>query len=495
MLLLIISALIIAIYCLLKRPYSYWKERNIKQGNPWIFFGDSWRMLFRKMNIAETVSYYYQLFPNVRYYGIYRFSNPVLVVRDPDLIRRITVKDFGYFVDRVSITNSKADPIFARNLISLKGDEWRQMRSTLTSSFTSSKMKLLFNLISDAALNFTKHFSNTASVDVEVKDAFTRFTIDVIATTSFGVEVNSLEHPENEFFKMGKEITDFTLTNVFKMLLFQFCPKVYELFHFTIFRKEVNEFFTSLVNETIKMRKEKDIYRPDMIQNLMEARGERNSVNEITDQDITAQALIFFFAGFDSVSSLMTFMAYELAINPEVQEKLRKEILETNEKCSGNISYEEITTMKYMDMVVFEALRKWPPFVLNGRECTKDYKIDAITPDERTLYIPKGMGIQIPTYAIHHDPNYYPEPEKFIPERFRIENYRNEYIFLSFGKGPRNCLGSRFALLEIKTLFFHLLKELRLVVSIKTEMPVKLSKKFSVNIRPENGLWLRIEKI
>ncbi|XP_066261391.1 cytochrome P450 9e2-like [Euwallacea similis] len=518
-----IVLVLLASYYLWIHPYSYWKRKGVEQGHPWILFGDSWRMIFRIMDMADIVAYHYNLIPKVRYYGIYQFLRPKLVVRDPDLIRKITVKDFDHFVDHVAVTDPKVDPLFSKNLVSLKGDEWRKMRATLTGSFTSSKMKVMFKLISEAAENFVKHFqeqSRDTVSDVEIKDAFTRFTIDVIATTAFGVEVNSLVEPENEFYKMGQEITNLRFTTFLKILLFQISPRLFKVLKLEIFRKEVNTFFRNLVDNTIETRQQKGIYRPDMLQILMDARkgvenddghaaevgfaateefiGNVKLSRKISNQDITAQALIFFFAGFDSVSSLMTFAAYELALNNEVQCKLREEVLTILSSLQGkSVSYEDITDMKYMDMVISEALRKWPPFVIVGRECTKTYTIYPKSAEERILVIPKGMAIQIPCYAIHHDPKYYPQPEQFIPERFSSENRDKliPYTFLTFGQGPRSCLGSRFALLEVKTVFFHLLSKFKLVVIDKTQVPLKLSKKFAINIRPEAGLWLGLERI
>lgn len=144
-----------------------------------------------------------------------------------------------------------------------------------------------------------------------------------------------------------------------------------------------------------------------------------------------------------------------------------------------------------------ESLRKWPPFVIVGRECTKTYTIEPENPNETTLVIPKGMGVQIPTYAIHHDSKFFPEPEQFRPERFSAENREKltSYTNLGFGQGPRSCIGSRFALLEIKILIFYLIHKFRLVITPKTQIPVKLSPKLTINIKPENGLWLGLEKL
>ncbi|ERL91022.1 cytochrome P450 9e2 [Dendroctonus ponderosae] len=518
--LLIICAAVLALYYLLLQPYNYWKDRSVKQTNPWPLFGDSWRMIFQVMDVGEIVSYYYNSMPNVRYYGIYQFFRPKLVIRDPELIRRVTVKDFDHFVDHVAETNPKSDPLFSKNILNLKGDEWRKMRSTLSGSFTGRKIKIMFGLVSDAAKNFVEYYENQPSqvIEVEMKDAFSRFTIDVIATTSLGVKVDSLAEKNNYFFQMGQELTELRFSLFFKMLLLQLFPRIYQYFQLQIFRKEVTEFFSNFVETTVAIRESKGIYRPDMIQILMEAakgihKGEDGDAtkedffagdedtdqsqvpHEITKDDMTAQALLFFFAGFDSVSSLLTFATYELAVNQNVQDKLRAEIFDTLEKTNGTITYEALFNMKYLDMVISEALRKWPPFVILGRECTKTYTIEPTLPEEKTLVISKGTGIQIPCYAIHHDPKYFPNPEKFEPERFSAANRSKltPYTVLGFGQGPRSCLGTRFALMEVKIIIFHLLSRLEIVTTKRTQIPLKLSKKFGINIRPERGLWIGLK--
>ena len=141
----------------------------------------------------------------------------------------------------------------------------------------------------------------------------------------------------------------------------------------------MTSFFGRIIKENIESREKYGVKRSDMIGLLLEARKNKHNDDElsslpdtgfatvqeseigknqklrkceITDEDITAQAFVFFFAGSDSVSTLMCFIAYELALNQEIQEKLRNEVDATNEKCSGPITYEALITMKYMDMVV-----------------------------------------------------------------------------------------------------------------------------------------------
>nr|ANS06316.1 cytochrome P450 [Agasicles hygrophila] len=518
----LLLALVVIIFCYVygAKPLNYWRSRGVKQGNPKWFAGDNWKALFRMENFTDMVIRLYNESPGARYYGSYQFSTPTLLIKDPELIKLITVKDFDHFLDHRTFVPENADPLLAKNLFALKGEKWRDMRPILSPSFTSSKMKAIFILMSDCAKDFCDFFlkKNKDIVEVELKDIFTRYTNDVIATTAFGIKVNSLENPENEFYMMGKSATDFSSwRKSLKFFGYFLFPKLFEFFKVKFFDSNVSSFFYELVENTIRTRQEKGIVRPDMIHLLMEAQKmgsqrkeeekeamDKNMLNEkppsyskeLTTLDITAQALIFFFAGFDSVATAMSFMGYELAANPDIQKRLRKEIVDALKESDGNVTYDILHKMKYMDMVVSETLRKWPNAVLTDRVCTKPYTIEAATPEEKPLLIEKGVVIAIPVVGIHRDPNVYPDPERFDPERFNEENKSciDPYKYLPFGLGPRNCIGNRFALMEMKVISFYMLLNFEIVPISKSRIPLKLSKK-QINMAPEGGFWFGLKRI
>lgn len=128
------------------------------------------------------------------------------------------------------------------------------------------------------------------------------------------------------------------------------------------------------------------------------------------------------------------------------------------------------------------------------RICVKTYTIEPTNPDEKPLRIDVGDVIMLPIYPIQRDPQYYPHPERFDPERFNEENKNNikPYTYIPFGSGPRNCIGSRFALVEMKIIFFHLLSKFDIVVTKKTDIPIQISKK-QFNLASENGIWLGLK--
>lgn len=209
----------------------------------------------------------------------------------------------------------------------------------------------------------------------------------------------------------------------------------------------------------------------------------------LTDLDITAQSFLFFFAGFETVSVAMCFSIYELTINPDIQKRLQDEIDETLASCNGKVTYDAIMKMKYIEMVVSETLRKWPPVAGIDRQCTK--KLTLRKNNEETVTVEPGMAVHLAIMGIHRDEKYYKNPEKYDPERFNDEN--KELIqpgsYIPFGYGPRVCIASRFALLETKVLLFNLFANFDFQVIEKTPIPMVLRKGAS-NLDAQDGFWV-----
>ncbi|XP_017776439.1 PREDICTED: cytochrome P450 9e2-like [Nicrophorus vespilloides] len=503
--------------------YNYWTKKGVNQKKKFIL-NDIMKIIFMKKSMAEHLLDSYNEFPNSRYNGTYQFFKPMLLVRNIDLIKQITVKDFDHFTDHFSFISEDVEPLWTSNLFALKGDKWRDMRATLSPAFTGSKMRAMFTLMSECAQEVAKYFENHPKErkSIELKDLFTRYTNDVIATCAFGVQCNSIKEKKNEFYLMGKLLTDFTgFWRNIQFLISMAMPKLSKVLGITFIDKRVHKFFRRIIKDTIKMRQDHNIVRPDMIHLLMEARKGRLNYEEtsavqetgfatveeseigkktkkvkdpITDDTITAQALIFFFAGFESVATFMVLMGYELAVNPDIQERLQSEIDAVIEDNDGNITYDVINKMKYLDMVSSETLRKWPAAVATDRVCVKPYTIAPVLPDENPVTLNVGDIISLPAFGIHRDPKFYPNPEKFDPERFNDENKVNinSHMYMPFGSGPRNCIGSRFALLEAKVVFLYLLAKFNIVVTEKSEVPLKLSKK-GFNFTAKNGFWFGLE--
>ncbi|XP_015585624.1 cytochrome P450 9e2-like [Cephus cinctus] len=431
--------------------------------------------------------------PKAKYAGMYDFTLPSIMIRDLELIKEIGIKHFDNFVDHKPLANPELDPLFAKNLFSLRGNKWREMRAILSPAFTSSKMKMMFELMSNCANEFADFVTTQRDTNiVEIRDAFSRYTNDIIATTAFGISINSMKERDNEFYKMGKDVTTFGFFNSMVFMIGQVNPKLTKSLKLRIINQRVSNFFEDIITSTIATTIAQKIERPDMLQLLIQAK-ESGKAADLTIQDMTAQAFIFFFRGFDTVSLAMCFTAYAIATNPEVQEKLQMEIDQVLKKSNGKITYDDLKEMQYLDAVFNETLRMYSPVAELNRECTKSVELPPATPGAKPCTVKPVTQIIIPVYGIHHDPQYFPEPDKFDPERFLDGSERmTPSAYLPFGIGPRICIGNRFAIMECKLVLFHLLKKYNFRPCEKTTVPMKFSTN-SVLPGPVNGFWIKIE--
>ncbi|CAH2269487.1 jg27298 [Pararge aegeria aegeria] len=482
MILLMIWAVVLVVVIMLyfRQTYSRFSDNGVKHFKPIPFMGNMTRILFRLDTFNVDLDRMYNGFPEERFIGRYEFIKPIILVRDLELVKKIAIKDFEHFLDHRSFTDELIEPLFARNLFSLKGQEWKDMRSTLSPAFTSSKIKLMVPFMEEVgeqmiqALQKKIKESKHGAIDVDCKDLTSRYANDVIASCAFGLKVDSHTDENNQFFEMGKTAATFKFKQMLMLFAMSACPSLVKRLKLQLFTNETKEFFIDLVMNTMKDREARKIIRPDMIHLLMEAKkgqlshddklttenghgerdagfatveestvGKKNTDRVWSDTDLIAQAVLFFIAGFDTISTAMAFALHELAVNPDIQDRLFEEIKEYNEKHNGKLSFTAIQNMTYMDMVVSEVLRLWPPAMALDRICVKDYNMGKPNSKATKDYIiRKGELVSIPSWCFHHDPEFFPNPQKFEPERFSDENKHliNPMAYMPFGLGPRNCI-------------------------------------------------------
>ena len=198
----------------------------------------------------------------------------------------------------------------------------------------------------------------------------------------------------------------------------------------------------------------------------------------VTKDMIKAQGKIFFAAGFETTSNCLTTLCLNLARNPDIQEKIHEEVLEclaNNEK----IDHESIKEMNFLEAAINENLRMYPPIIVQERICKKDTQV------KPGLKITKGTYVRIPIFACHHNPDFFPEPEKFKPERFLKENAKDlvPYTFVAFSGGPRICLGLRFAMIEIKVCMAMLIHKFKIKTCPQTDLKFVPGDMFLLNFK------------
>lgn len=421
-------------------------------------------------------NHFHHIFVN-RFIGLFDFTQPTYMVRDPELIRQLTIKNFDHFQDHRVIVDSDTDKLFGNSLLMMKGQKWREMRATMSPVFTGSKMRQMCELVSDSANEMSqfliKKLNAGGTIDEEMKSLFMKYTNDTMASCAFGIKVNSFEDDQNEFLVAGKAAINLgspkALARAFLVVL---APRVARFFDMQLFEAT---FYKRVVLDTMEERKKQQIFRPDLINVMMQIRqgtslesaasmaedkqiesndslatvqeshiGKQKVHRQWTDDELVAQCFLFYFGGFDFIAGTMSLTSYALALNQDVQEKLYDEIREMNECIGGKrLDYDSMQKMKYLDQVVCETLRMWPVIPEADRMCVKDY---AYNDGVLSFQIRKGESFSIPIYGLHHDEKYFSDPYKFDPERFSPENKNNitPGTYLPFGSGPRNCIGMAF---------------------------------------------------
>ncbi|XP_052740447.1 cytochrome P450 9e2-like isoform X2 [Bicyclus anynana] len=494
-----------ALWLYFRRRYSRFTSRGVKHLPVVPLLGHMLPIMMKKHHVAYHIDMMYHKFANERFIGRYEFVSPTIVIKDLKLIKKITIKDFEHFIDHKDFTDATLDPLFGRNLFSLTGHEWKQMRSFLSPAFTSSKIRHMMPMIEKVAKQMTEALksdlkeSESSYIEVDCKDLTTRSTNDVIASCAFGLKTDSYKEPNNPFYIVAKNITSFELRHFILFFTYASFPALFRLLKLTLLTKETVQFYKDLVLNTMKDREVRNILRPDMIHLLMEAKkgtlknDDKNVIKDFgfatvdestlanktefrawSDVDLVAQAVIFLVAGFETVSSALTSALYELANNKDVQDKLAEEIKEFDAKNNGKMDFETVSSMNYMDMVVSEVLRVWPPLTILDRICVKPYNLGKPNKDASDDFtVNKGEVVVIPVWSLHHDPNYFRDPEKFDPERFSEENRP-----------------SRFALCELKVLLYLIIKEFEICPSPRTVYPERLSAG-SFHNRFDSGHWVR----
>ncbi|KAL1398953.1 hypothetical protein pipiens_002299 [Culex pipiens pipiens] len=504
--------------------FDYFEKRGVPFVKPVPLLGNMWNFFSGKMHMVDSGSVGYEMFPESRFSGYFAFRKPGYLIHDPELVKQITIKDFDHFADHTNVVPLEADPVLGRVLFFTEGSRWKHGRSGLSPAFTGSKMRNMFALLSSCADGAMKRLVEDArrdgGLEVEIKDLFQKLGNDATTSLSFGVEIDSVHNPNNEFVRRGKELIVTDGIQGLKLFLLTVLPtSFFRMFRVRIIPKETTDFYVDVVSKTIQQREEHNIVRPDFIHLLLQARKNELNIDNADDQlksagfttveehlqsstensqysdlDIAASATSFFFGGLETTTSVICFALYEMCLNPSVKQKLQEEIDQVKEQLSttdSKLSYEVLQSMKYLDMVVSETLRRWAPFGLTNRACTKPYTIEDNNGTKVTIQV--GDLIQIPIQSIHRDHRFYPNPYKFDPERFSEENKANinRSAFLPFGSGPRNCIGSRLALMQTKCFLYYTLANFELELCPKTDVPVKLNKR-SVTLNTMSGFWFRM---
>lgn len=461
---LLVGLLIILIYRYCIVPYTVFKKLGIAGPTPLPFLGNAGRTIFNPNIVPQLHLEWYRKYGKV--YGMYFFRLPFLMVGDPDMIKEILIKEFPKFHDRRSMVEFGRP--YNKMLSIVPGQKWKDLRTTLSPTFSASKMKQMMTFINEAVdtlLQKVDKVSKTGEI-VDYHRWLQSLTMDVILSTAFGVKAGTQTVENDPITELAKKAT--SPKPIVGLLMLPFGAELFKYLPDPFSFDQIGSIAKKIITERAKANVGGKANRKDLLQLMLDAKEETGG-EKVDNEDIQAQSLMFLLAGYETSSTTLSFICYHLALDTHAQDKLREEIDRVwpeNEDCP---SYDVLHKMVYLEMVINEVLRLYPPAFFLQRDCNEACTIKGV-------HVPKGMPVMITSYAVHRDPEIWPEPERFNPERFSEANKakRHPYAYMPFGYGPRNCIGMRFAFLEIKLTLVKLLKKYKLERTEKTVVPVDI---------------------
>ncbi|XP_069484830.1 thromboxane-A synthase [Ambystoma mexicanum] len=491
-------------------PFSQLERLGIRHPKPTPFLGN---LLFFQQGFWEGDQALVKAYGPIC--GYYMGRRMMIVVSEPDAIKQILQEDFHNFQNRMR--SSLLPKLMCDSLLFLRDERWQQVRGSLLPAFSSVRLSEMCPLINQACNVLEKKLESYADSGetCDIHRYYSGLTMDIVSSLVFSTVVDSEENPDEPLIKHVKMFLDlFTPVKPILILAMAF-PHVMNFF-LRLFpnkkQKQVNGFFCNLMRDLVAARdcqaeterrsdflqlvlnnrrasskiqvEHFDIVNKEDLPSPLEKDSKEKSPKTMSEDEILGQAVVFIVAGYETTRSLLSFTTYLLATNPECQEKLLREIDALTDR-QALPDDAMVKRLPYLDMVISEALRMYPPAFRFAREASKDCTVAG-------QHIPAGAVVEIPVGYIQNNPQYWPAPEKFDPERFTAEakQKRHPFVYLPFGAGPRCCVGVRLALLQTKIALVRVLQKYRFETCPQTQIPLQLNTLAIVG--PKDGIHIRI---
>ncbi|KAJ3381113.1 hypothetical protein HDU92_005580 [Lobulomyces angularis] len=425
------------------------------------------------------------------------FNKGRVLVLDPKAIQRILVT-----APEIYERQSEGDffnYVIGPGLLSVHGGDHKRQRALINPAFSYKNIKNMSVDFSELSLDLKRKWSDLIKTNqtIDILPEVSKFTLDVIGRTGFGFEFNALkdEHSDlHEFYEtvlLQTELSPFLILESFFPFLSYLPTK-----RNREFKKCVNGLHKVVDNLIIEKRKNLEQKKlennleeeKDILSMLIKANESEVASKKLSDAELKGQVGTFLLAGHETTSVALSWTLYYLALNPDIQEKLYVEVSKVLDTKDSFPTFDQVNTqMKYVDSVIKEVLRLVPPAPITSRVTTQD--------DELGGYmIPKGTPIILAPGVIQRHKEFWGEnADEFVPERWLETNETSKNIakFIPFLFGPRNCIGSKFALIEMNIVLSVLVKNFRFEQDF--DFPLKdVKKKIRITWKPEPGIKLKV---
>lgn len=273
--------LLAIVYYYLTSTYDFWSSRGVPGPKPSVLFGNMKDVMLGRMAVHDFLMKNYQIYENESMWGVFTRRTPVLVVKDPEFINDILVKDFSLFADRGMKVDDKVEPL-TQHLFRLEPERWRPLRTKLSPVFTSGKLKEMFYLMLECADHFEDFLRDQVEKNsiIDCRELSAKYTTDVIGVCAFGLKMNALTEEDSEFRKFGKKFFEVSRFNFLKYNIRVSMPRLFNLLKPLLYDREFNDFFINMMAQTIDYRQEKNIKRKDLVDFLINLKNNPSYVGD-----------------------------------------------------------------------------------------------------------------------------------------------------------------------------------------------------------------------
>lgn len=432
--------------------------------------------------------------------NIWQFYNPIVLTFKANTVE--TLLNNSKELKKAWVYNF-LHPWLGMGLLTSFDEKWRNRRKVLTPAFH-------FNILKDFQFVFNKQSKILCDVlrkhakeeYVDILPFITRCSLDIICESILGKEIHTqTEGEDNPYFQYVHTLTNLTFERLVRPWLW--IESLYFLFPsgrmFFNNTKFLHKFTSDVISEKKKAKLTKRKSYPSINENgsddirrrkralldlLLDEHIENNSISE---EEIREEVDTFTFEGHDTTALSMSWTTWLIGLHPWVQDKIHAELDEIFGEDQRDVTVDDLKEMKYLECVIKESLRLYPSVVAFGRETREDLEFPG------GHIVPAGSTCAVVTYRLHRDPEVFPNPEKFDPERFTPENSagRHAFAYVPFSAGPRNCIGQRFALMEEKTVLSSILRRYKLR---SLDPRDKVSPSMELLLRPEGELRVQVRE-
>ncbi|CAH2234756.1 cytochrome P450 4C1-like [Pararge aegeria] len=355
-------------------------------------------------------------------------------------------------------------------LLTSYGKKWHQRRKLLTPAFHFNILKRFFRTIEEETEVFLESLAaEVENENTDIVQLISNMTLRTVCKTAMGTSMNEgIQSLSTKYFNAIQKLGAILIQRSCKVWLF--LDFTYRLTQTAREEKKVLQDLHGFTRDVIQQRKsylkdnpsilnldsDEDINKKGRLA-MLDLLIQNQNEGGIDDEGIREEVDTFMFRGHDTTSMALVFFIMRLADEPEIQDKIYEELKSIFGNSDRPPTMEDLKEMRYLECCIKESLRLYPSVHFIGRYVREEVELGG-------YMVPADSIVSIHIYDVHHRPDIYPEPERFIPERFSPEKClkRHPYAYIPFSAGPRNCIGQKFAMLETKTLMSSLLRKYRL---------------------------------